>query len=37
MIAIPPHAAPTERDLQIYAAVRVDARRQVDVAAEFGM
>ena len=29
--------APGERDLQIYAAVRVDGRRQVDVAAEFGI
>ena len=31
-----PHS-PGERDLQIYAAVRVDGRRQVDVAAEFGI
>ena len=29
--------APRERDLQIYAAVRVDGRRQVDVAAGFGI
>jgi len=29
--------APGERDLQIYAAVRVDGRRQVEVAAEFGI
>jgi hypothetical protein len=29
--------APGERDLQIYAAVRIDGRRQVDVAAEFGI
>ena len=32
----PPHW-PCERDLEIYAAVRVDGRRQVDVAAEFGI
>ena len=32
----PPHW-PCERDWQIYAAVRVDGRRQVDVAAEFGI
>ena len=29
--------SPGERDLQIYAAVRVEGRRQVDVAAEFGI
>jgi hypothetical protein len=28
---------PGERDMQIYGAVRVDGRRQVDVAAEFGV
>ncbi len=32
-----PRQAPSERDLQVYAAVRVDGRRQVDVAAEFGL
>ena len=29
--------SPGERDLQVFAAVRVDGRRQVDVAAEFGI
>ncbi len=33
----PSRYSPGERDLQIYAAVRVDARRQADVAAEFGI
>jgi hypothetical protein len=28
---------PTERDLEIYAAVRVDGRRQVDVAGQYGI
>jgi hypothetical protein len=32
-----PTAPPTERDLEIFAAVHVDCRRQVDVAAEFGI
>ena len=32
-----PREPPSERDMQIFAAVRVDCRRQVDVAAEFGI
>jgi hypothetical protein len=32
-----PSAPPSERDLEIFAAVKVDCRRQVDVAAEFGI
>ena len=28
---------PSERDLEIFAAVKIDCRRQVDVAAEFGL
>jgi len=32
-----PTAPPTERDLEIFSAVHVDCRRQVDVAAEFGI
>jgi len=32
-----PTEPPTERDLEIFAAVKVDCRRQVDVAAQFGI
>ena len=32
-----PGEPPTERDLQIFTAVKIDARRQVDVAAEFAI
>ena len=32
-----PTAPPSERDLEIFAATRIDCRRQVEVAAEFGI
>ena len=32
-----PTAPPSERDLEIFAAARIDCRRQVEVAAEFGI
>lgn len=31
------YGQPSERDLEIFAAVKIDCRRQVDVAAEFGL
>jgi hypothetical protein len=31
------YPVPSERDLEIYAAVKIDCRRQVEVAAEFGL